>query len=450
MPRAHKFSIDQVAYAAVAVFVLVITWNGFRTPVGAIGSFFLAVAFVAVLGQTLLARRPLPLPPWMVAAALGFTVAAMLNIIFPPDQALLDRTLLYFRSLPGRNLGYLIPRPDLVQLIQFVIALLVVPMMIAAVATTRARVRGLLDLFVIGATVNAFVGIVDLAGLPIAPYQIAGSRTAALTIHPNYLALACTIAAPLALLWVTRGGRWRTAGYASAGLLLLGAYASGSRVGAVTAALAVVATFVLLPGLRRGLGVVVPVVGIGVVTVVLVAGDQILEQVRLGGDLGTTVNTAASDLQRSKTSSLALDQFQARPLQGVGYSVIADAHIIYLQLLASGGLIAMAAFITYIGGLAGSLRRALAGPQRDAAVVCGLAILMWLINGTHDNQLADKYLYVIPGFIVAMARLATLEAAADERRGRGATPSPAIAPQPQPAGAPQLPAGAGRAGLSYS
>ena len=450
MRRAHKFSIDQVAYAAVAVFVVVVTWNGFRTPVGAIGSFFLAVAFVAVLAQTLIGRRPLPLPPWIAAAALGFTIAAMLNIIFPPDQALLDRTLLYFRSLPGRNLGFLIPRPDLVQLIQFVIALLVVPIMIAAVATTRERVRGLLDAFVIGATLNAFVGIVDLAGLPIAPYQVGGSRTAALTIHPNYLALTCTIAAPLALLWVTRGGRWRTAGYVSTALLLLGAYASGSRAGAVTAVLAVAATYVLIPGLRRGLGIVVPIVGIGLVALVLVAGDQILEQVRLGGDLGTTVNTAGSDLQRSKTSSLALDQFQARPLQGVGYGVIADAHVIYLQLLASGGLIAMASFITYIGGLAASLRRAFGGPQRDAAVVCGLAILMWLINGIHDNQLADKYLYVIPGFLVAMARLATLEAATREEGGRPATASPAGPPQGEPPRGAQVPAGTRRTGLSYT
>ena len=414
-PASVAQSIDRLAYLAVAVSVLAITWNGLRL-VGAVANVFLVPAFLMVVVRTVVLRKPIPLPPWLFAASIGFLLAAMLRLIFPPDSGTLNDILIHYRTIPqGTDQPTIFAaRSDIATLIQFMVGVVVIPLLVASVANTPRRIERLLDVFIWGAVINAAVGIVDWVGLHIVPIQVAAHRSAGLTVHPNYLALTCTIATPLAMLWISRGARWRNVGIGATFLLLAGAYASGSRAGAVTAILAVVVTMIAIPHLRTGLGWTIPVVGVVLVVLIYFAGDQIIQQIRISGDVGTSVNTAGSDTQRSQLAHLALDQFAARPVSGVGFSVIADAHSIYLQLLAAGGVIAMASFLTYMGGLAAAAWRALATPMRDIAVVLSLSILMWLINGIIDNQLGDKYLWVVPGLLIAVS-YATSRARAPER-----------------------------------
>lgn len=432
---ASSNPLDRWAYIAIGVAILVITWNGFRIGGGAVANAFLVPAFLLVAARALLLRKPIPFPPWMFVAAIGFALAALLRVMFPPDASLLNDILVHYRTIPQATGTaqpvILVPRSDLLALFQFETGVIVIPLLIASVATTARRVSRLLDVFVLGAAINAAVGIVDFAGFHIAPLVYGTGRSSGLTIHPNYLALTCTIAIPLALLWVGRGGRWRTTGFVCTGLLLAGAYASGSRAGAVTAVLGVLATMVAIPRLRTGLGFTVPVVGLFLLALFYFAGDEILQQIRLSGDVGTAVNTAGSDTQRSQLAHLAIQQFEAKPVQGVGFSVIADAHSIYLQLLAAGGVIAFLSFMTYLGGLAASAWRALAGPQRDVAAAISVSIVMWLINGVIDNQLGDKYLYVIPGLLIALAAVTRAEAVSepseDSRQIGARVPSTAVA-----------------------
>jgi hypothetical protein len=433
-PPSSNATIDRLAYIAMGVSLLAITWNGFRLGGGAVANAFLVPAFLMVATRTVLLRKPIPFPPWMFVAGIGFALAAMLRVILPPDSSLLNDILVHYRTIPQAGQTQpliLIPRSDLLALFQFEVGVIVLPVLIASVATTANRVKRLVDVFVFGAAINAAVGIVDFAGIHIAPLVFGTGRSAGLTVHPNYLALTCTIAIPLALLWVGRGGRWRTMGFACTGLLLLGAYASGSRAGAVTAILGLVATMVAIPRLRTGLGFTVPIVGVILLALFYFAGDQILQQIRLTGDVSTAVNTAGSDTQRSQLAHLAIQQFEAQPVQGVGFSVIADAHSIYLQLLAAGGVIALLSFLTYLGGLAASAWRAMAGPQRDLAAAISVSIVMWLINGAIDNQLGDKYLYVLPGLLVALAYVTRAAAAPEPSRpsvvGGPAAASPALA-----------------------
>ncbi len=417
--------IDRVAFVAVGVFILLVTWNGFRVAGGGISNVLLVAAFAAVCARAILERRPPPLPPWLVAAAGGFLLAAMLNLMFPPHPELLDETLHSYRTARATDVAFLIPRSDLLTLAQFMVAFVAVPVMIAAVATSKSRIEQLITLLVISATVNAFVGIVDWAGLHIAPTDAAqlGGRSAGLTIHPNYLALTCTIAAPLALFCATRGGRWRIAGVVSTLLLVLGVFASGSRAGTVTVLLGIVVTVAALPSLRRGLGFVLPAAGLLLIPLLAFtsAGRQILEQVRLSG-----VDTSGSDSARDIVAEVAKTQFTARPVQGVGAGVIQDAHNIYLQLLAFAGVIGMASFLTFVAGVWSSVRRTLGGPMRDLSLACGISVAMWLINGAVDSQLADKYLYVVPGLLIAAAAVASVPAyAARRRQPRAEQPVPA-------------------------
>lgn len=411
--------LDRIAYAAAGAFVLVVTWNGFRLGGGALSNGFLLIAFAAAMGHAMVARRPFPLPPWLLAATAGLVIAAMLNMIFPPDSGWINKTLLSYRTdFTPPVTDFLAPRSDLLALGKLFVGLLLLAVIFLAVARTASRVKRLMDLFVVSATANAAVALIDYAGVPISPRGSRVGREAGLTVHPNYLALTCTIAIPLALYWFSRGGRWRNAGLVATALLLGGAYVSGSRAGGVSAALAVVVTVAAIPNLRRALGVVLPVTGMVIVAMLMFtnAGNQLLEQLRFTGDPTTT----GSDNARTELAELAVDQFSARPLQGVGFQVIQDAHSIYLQLLAAGGVIALAAFLTYLWGLWVSTRRARAGPERDLATAAAIGVAMWLVNGVVDSQLADKYLYVVPGLLVALSYSATALRAAPELRPHAA------------------------------
>lgn len=401
--------LDRIAFVLTCAFVLMITWNGLRLAGGAAGNLLMILAFGAIVAEAVIARRSVPVPAWLLAAGGGCVLAAMLNLIWPPNPTWLDQSLLSYRVdfLPPPP-GFVVPRSDLLTLAKFEVCLVLVPVLIAAVATTGARVHRLIDMFVLSATINAAVGVLDFAGIPLAPMNAGDGRDAGLTLHANYLALTCTIAIPLALLWAGRGGRWRTPGVVATGVLLGGEYVSGSRAGAVTAALAVIVTVAALPSLRRALGFVLPVAAMALVPLLVLTpfGHQLLDQVRItNSTTASGSNTARSDL-----AHLALRQIGARPVQGVGFGVIEDAHSIYLQLLAAGGVICLASFATFIGGMWGAARRALASPERDAAAAALTAVVMWLANGVFDAQLADKYLYVVPGLLLAMSCLAAAPA----------------------------------------
>ncbi len=193
------------------------------------------------------------------------------------------------------------------------------------------------------------MAVADYAGVAhISPVATFGNRASGLTVHPNYLALTCVISIPMAMLWFGRSRRWTGAGLLALPLLLGGVYASGSRAGTVAAILAVGGTVVLVPRLRPGLRVVLPVGGMVLVLLLMFTstGTKILQQVRLG----SSNTTYQSNYQRSIAAQAAVAQIRARPIEGVGFSVIANAHNIYLELLDAGGIIALGHFWSFSGG----------------------------------------------------------------------------------------------------
>lgn len=395
--------------------MLTITWNGLRGPGGAFANVFLVLAVLAVLAHVVVDRPPIPIPPWLLLTAGGMLVAALVTSIFPPDPAIQSRTLLQFNQLAlvaGVPINGLIEhRSNISALLKWEVGLVLVPMVIVLLATNTWRIHRLLDLFTVGAVVNAFVGILDRGGLhALAPVAISGHRSAGLAIHPNYLALTCAFAIPLALRWIGRSDRGTLAGLAATVVLLGGEYATGSRDGNVAALVGLVLTVALVPRLQPGLRFVIPAVGIFAVAMLAFthAGHAILAQLRLNG---STVSTHGSDYQRAVARQVAEAQISARPISGVGMSVNNDAQNIYLQILAAGGAILMASFLAFIGGLASCVRRALGGPLHEEAIALGVCVLVWLINGYYDSQIADKYLYVLPGILIACAYVTSARAA---------------------------------------
>jgi hypothetical protein len=420
-------SIDRIMWITVSVLVLTITWNGIRVGGGAFGDVFMVAAFASVVGYYLLEQRAPALPSWLVLAGIGFLLAGLLVVIFPPSLGLANRAVVQQESLlivPG----YLPPRSDPSFLAKFELSLVLIPVIVAAAATTRRRCRQLLDLWALGAFVNAAVAVADYAGIAhLAPDPITASRSSGLTIHPNYLALSAVMGIPAAMIWIGRSRRWTVAGVIAVATLLGGVYASGSRAGAVASAAAILLTALALPRFRQRALPLLPFAAMALLVLLTFTklGSSIAHQVRLGGG---DPSAAGSDAQRSQDAHLAIAQIRARPLEGVGFSVIQDAHDIYLQVLAAGGIVAMASFLVYLGGLARAARRAWVRAPRDEVVAALVTISMWLVNGVFDNQLADKYLYVIPGVLLGLSRLAAADAVSSDR----------VEPAPQ-AGAPAPP-----------
>jgi O-antigen ligase len=237
----------------------------------------------------------------------------------------------------------------------------------------------------------------------------------------------------MAMLWFGRSRRYNVAGVIAVTSLLAGVYASGSRAGFVAAIIGVVVTTIAVPRLRRGLPVLLPLAGVGLVGLLLFTstGHKLLVQLRLAsGPSGADPATAGSNFQRSLLASVAWTQIQARPLVGVGWSQITTAHDIYLELLNSAGIIGLTSFLLFLGGMAASLRRALSGPLRNEAIVCAIGILAWLANGVFDNQVADKYLYVVPGLLLAIGRTSWLLQNNHTREAVAAEPQ--LPPTPAP------------------
>ena len=425
-------SADRLMYVTVSILVLTITWNGIRVGGGAFGDVFMVMAFAAVVAYLVLERRSPRIPPWLMLAAIGFALAGLLSAIFPQNHALANRSLVQQEAVVLVP-GYLPPRSDIAFLIKFELSAVLVPLLIATAATSRERCVRLLDLWTIGAVINAAVGVLDYAGIHVAPYAIAASRTSGLTIHPNYLALTAVMGTPTAMLWLGRSRRWTAAGIVAVLTLVGAVYASGSRDGIIAVIGVIAITGFAVPRFRRRVLPMLPILAATIalaVTLVLMftkAGSHILHQVRLGGN---DPSAAGSDIQRAADAHVAWLQIRTRPIEGVGFSVIEDAHDIYLQLLAAGGVIAMAAFIAYVGGLIASTRQALRPGPFDEVIAAMTGVVGWLANGIFDAQLGDKYLYVLPGLIMAMAWVATAEARSRSSDAVFKRPAPASRTRP--------------------
>ncbi len=425
--------LDRLAFIAVGALVLAITWNGIRIGGGASANGILVLATIVVLAHVYVERRPIPIPPWLLVAAGSMVIAALIESVFPPSPAIQSKTALWFVQVflnTGQQINTLVPiRSNVAALIKWELALLFIPILIGIVARNPWRINRLLDLWTVSAVISALVGILG-GGF--------GHRAAGLTIQSNYLALTCCLAVPTALRWVGRSRRATLAGLGATLILIGGEYATGSRDGNVSMAIAVVGSVLFLPRLRRSAAVVLPVLVAAFAAVLLFthAGHSILKQLRL---TGATQQTYGSNYQRSLAKSIAYAQISNRPIAGVGFSVDNDAQNIYLQILAAGGVITMLGFVVFVGGLATCVRRCLHGPVREPAIAIGVAVAVYLVNGYYDAQIADKYLYVLPGILFACASVtAALRAAPLPPAVAPATTLPR-APEPVlPRGSPAL------------
>src|SRR5262249_35278828 len=98
---------------------------------------------------------------------------------------------------------------------------------------------------------------------------------------------------------------------------------------------------------------------------------------------------------------------------GLGPRIANQAHDIYLQLLASGGVVALASFLVLVVGLAGAARVA-ARQGRLLALASSASIRTWLLATLVEHQLPEPRLYRPLAPAVALAGLAARRVRATE------------------------------------
>jgi hypothetical protein len=416
-----------IGAAVLAAFTL--TWNGWFVGPVRPGDALIPIALICfVLADP---NHSLRWPPWWVKQ-LGFVVllVAAIHIFLPADdQYLSGRTVLTATgkvtvstkgSLASANLGVGI---------KFIIATVFLAVAFSAAARVdRRAVKWLTVAFAAGSSLSglaafsAKLGFGQLTRLilrggrgcsttlgGLCQTTNSGGRQLGFSNHPNFLAAGLCLAVPLAI-WLMakrdRTGKELLLGVLLLPGLILGTYASGSRGGAVCVVGAVVLSVLLFARTRQYLPGYAMAAAIAVGAIVAFVpgfGAKILQVTRLSGDSSTT---AGSDTVRALVGAQGMRDFQHSPIQGVGLQVSFEASQVYLQELASGGLLLFTAMSIYmLGGILESWGLMRKGDELAAAILG--CVLITLALNIFEADLTDRFYYVPVAILVA--HLLTLE-----------------------------------------
>jgi hypothetical protein len=354
----------------------------------------------------------------------------------------------------GKQLAHLLDNPinNMIVAFKFIVAVALIPLIFALATHHNKRTPYWLGFFfATGTALSGWAAGVDRVthiGVSriITGYNIPGGRQIGFAGQPNYLAAGVVLAIPFAVWLLTSAkrrdrlfGMWALPG------LLLGVYASGSRGGAVVAVFALGVSILSVPRARR---YVVSSTLAGIAFVVVLAavlpnlGRSLLRATRL---IGGGQSTAGSDLQRSLAATQGHHDFFHSPFYGIGLQASFDASQVYLQELASGGLLLFVAMQIYMAGWTISGYR-LAARFHLAGAIAASAVSALALN-FFEADLTDRFYYVPAGILVALAYAGSRGYTSEEQDGVPVR-EPAVAAStrhrsPAPLGRPQIRLGAG-------
>lgn len=405
-----------LGFVLVTLTLFVSSWNGLSIPVFSHPvQLFLACALLVASVRTLRGSTGASrLPKWYFAAALIFLAAAILNVMFPVDPITFAQEQyeqIFSFSTPGSSAAS--GGSNFGNLFRLEFALVGLPFVIFALVRSERQLTTLATVWTVGVAISAGVAVLDAiahTGISAALTGSAASTAAThrqqgLTAQPNHLGISCVIAIPFATAWLAQGRPTKSAVALTVLALLSGGIAtSGSRGAAVSGALALLATFIVVSDLRRFAGVLA--FALAMVAIVLLAEPAVQKSLGLATRLASGAGgTASSDAGRATLRNAGLSAFQARPAIGSGFQNLTAAHSIYLQMLASGGVLAAAAFATFFGGTLLTGMRAIRATGSVLACAGVVSVVAWLVAGGVENELSDVYLYVPSALVVAEAVL---------------------------------------------
>lgn len=397
-PASLRAPLDRVALGFLTISMFAMTWNGVRVGGSlAVSDVFLLLATVSAVPALFDRRlmRQFMLPAWITIPALVISLIGLISMIFLDDSLV---------SLAG--------------LLRLIAAMVLVPAVIGAIGGEQRALPWLVDMWILSAMVNSAVAIGDY-GLHLGigekiTHVISAGRSTGLTSHSNHLGVAMCMTAPLVLgrMVVAKTRLLRGAFFLALCVVGLSVLSTGSR-GALLAFVfgVLIGTAMLPPQIRRQTFKWVFVAGIaGVLMAGLAFRGEALNSVKrlTGGEGDKTVQAqvADSDNERKGLRAESFAQFEHNPIIGSGLVNARDAHLIYLQLLASIGLVGLTAFLAFLAGSVATSRKVFRDPNLDleaSAIIAaaGASVVVWALLGLVENQLADRYLYVPTGLIIA-------------------------------------------------
>jgi len=336
--------------------------------------------------------------------------SALIVEAFPPSS--LNEAIFQARNL---TTGETVTDGNLAMAGQLLIALIIVPILIALSITTLTRARLLINLWMAGAAVSCVVALLtQFAGLDLEStltghsyafqsFHGAAGRLSGLAVHPVQLGITAAMPVPVALRRMVTGRGTGRYGLLVA-LYSLAALVSGSR----SAVIGLLAAFIFIfawEARARARLIAVAVVA-GLVGYISGGFDSVIALQRLFGDnASAAASSAASDTGRLSSYNEALNAFLARPLTGYGFQGLRGAHNVILEMLSSGGVLLLAGYTIVIGGalyLAWIVRPQLPPDLRGDALGLVGAIGVVLTVSMVENTSLDRYLYVPIALILGL------------------------------------------------
>ena len=417
--------IVTLALAMTYIASMTTAWNGWKLGLRP-GDAFSLLALLLYVASDLGHRWPrLPRWVWQFGGIIVFVTA--LHEFFPTDPNYLTRRVVVGlnNSVVHGNVEFL---SNLAVGLKFLVPIVGMPLMYAfAYMHDRRALWRSAYFYAIGAAISGLIGFSDrflgshfslsLTGIP----AVAG-RTPGLTLHPNFLATTCVLGLPF-MLWQSVAPRLRDRVLAFGVLvpLVVGLFASGSRGGTAVGAGTIGLSFALMPRYRRHLPTVaILTIGTGALAFVLnpKIGHSLLKAVRLAGN----GSSSGSDTARGIVGHQGVLDFKHSPIDGVGMQVAAEAHNVYLQALASGGLLLFTGYAIYVlFALATGFART---RQTEWAYPYAIGALSGALLAYVESALTDRLAYVPLALIGAMAMRPAADLAYDDREPAGDTSDP--------------------------
>jgi O-Antigen ligase len=404
-----RANISSIAVAAAYACAFTLTWNGwFLGPVRPGDLLILLTVLLILIADPNDGFRT---PPWWVKQLpIAIILVALITIYVPPDPVYLaNRLVLTAQGKPTVDTKSSLAAANLGVAFKFIVAVFATPMaFIGAARIDKRAARRLGVAFGAGAALSGWAATLDHflhtnVGKIITKLPNIGSRQFGFANHPNFLAAGAVLGIPFAFWMLVSAKRnERLLGLVCLPGLLGGVYASGSRGGAVCAVAVVALCVVLHPRTRPHTpqialaGAVATGIFAGVVPSI---GKAILKVTRLSGGIATQ----GSDTVRGLVGAQGWRDWHHSPWHGIGLQASFDASQVYLQELASGGLILFIAMQIY---MAGGIFTAWRYLKRDDMAVALLASLFAVLALNYfEADLTDRFYYVPIAILAAMVHV---------------------------------------------
>ncbi|WP_375000984.1 O-antigen ligase family protein [Aeromicrobium sp. CTD01-1L150] len=266
---------------------------------------------------------------------------------------------------------------------RLVVGALLLPLVFAMWRPGRSMVVTLASAYVLGNIANlahaVFLGDASPEG-----------RLLGLSMHVNILGFCAMLAlALIPYLLRELPHRLRGVVVVAGGLCAYGVWVSGSRAALVVA----VAIGLLYPVVARSIPALIALFGGGVVAIWFV-GNALLEgesETNTLGRLFGAGSATASDQARDIEAAGAMDAFLSSPIVGGGFTEeILDAHNIYLQVAAAGGLLVLAFYLVLLAAVGYQSLRC--GKRHQLLV---LPVAAYILIGPLTPLLWDRYIWCV-------------------------------------------------------